>query len=178
MPAWTSWTPWCFPVRLPWLGTLPQREIARVTLGAGLTGVLGRAHVIKLLTGERAVLRIGRDVEVHIATRGVAVPRLDKPPHQHDHFRDVPGGTRLYVRREAAERLIGPGERALVALSYDPGRHLLLQRFDQDLVIHVSDVPAQGDPETASPQPAHQHVETDTRPHMTYVRRCLHGGAA
>jgi hypothetical protein len=149
-----------------------------VTLRPAVIGILGRPHLVKPLAGQRAVLGVGVHVEVHVAAARVGVPALDQPAHQHDHLRDVPGGPRLEVRRPAADRVVGPAERALVAFGDDPRRDALGLRDAQDLVVDVGDVPAEGDPVAAGLQPADQHVEADGRTQVADVRRRLHGGAA
>ena len=177
VPAGPPGSPRRLPVRLAGLGRLPQREVARVTLGR-VVGVLGRAHLVQPLAGQRAVGRVGAHVEVHVAAGGVGVIALDQPAHQHDHLRDVPGGPRLDVRRAAADRVVGPGERALVTLGDDPGGDALAGRGAQDLVLDVGDVPAEGHPVAAGLQPPDQHVEAHRRPQVADVRRRLHRGAA
>ena len=177
VPAGPPGSPRRLPVRLAGLGRLPQREVPRVALGR-VVGVLGRAHLVQPLPGQRAVGGVGAHVEVHVAAGRVGVLAVDQPAHQHDHLRDVPGGARLDVRRAAADRVIGPGERALVALGDDPGGDALAGRGAQDLVLDVGDVPAEGHPVAAGLEPPDQHVEAHGRPQVADVRRRLHRGAA
>ena len=178
VPAGPPGSPGRLPVRLAGLGRLPQREVARVPLQARVVGVLGRAHLVQPLAGQRPVRGEGVHVEVHVAARRVGVLALDQPAHQHDHLRDVPGGARLDVRRAAAHRVVGPGERPLVALGDDPGRDALAGRGAQDLVLDVGDVAAEGHPVTAGLQPPDHDVEAHGRPQVADVRRRLHRGAA
>ncbi len=56
---------------------LPEGEVARVALAA-LRGVAGRLHGVGVLAGERAVLRVGGDVEVDV-TGAVARPTYACP---------------------------------------------------------------------------------------------------
>src|SRR5699024_7950889 len=53
-------------VRLPFLVTFPQREIARVPFGPRV-GVGGRFHLVELLPGQLTVRRPRPDVEVDVA---------------------------------------------------------------------------------------------------------------
>ena len=124
-----------------------------------VVGVLGGPHRVQPLPGQGSVPGVGVHVEVHVPAAGVGVAALDQPPDQHDHLRDVPGGPRLDVRRPAAERVVGPGERALVAFGHDPWRNALGPRGAQDLVLHVGDVAAEGDLVPGRLEPADQHVE-------------------
>ena len=104
-----------------------------VALERQVVGVLGRAHLVQQLAGQGPVLKVGAHVEIHIPVGRVGVIALDQPAHRHDHLRDVPGGARLDVWRAAANRVVGPGERALVALGDDPGGDALGLGCAQDL---------------------------------------------
>ena len=90
-----------------------------------------------------AVLRVAADVEVHVAVRRVRVRALDQPPHQHDHLRDMARRPGLDIRRQAAERVVGPGERPLIPLGNRPPGGPLMTGGVQDLVLDVGDVPAE-----------------------------------
>ena len=178
VPARAARAPGGLPGRLARLVALPQGEVPRVALGVGALGVAGRPHVLEPLPGQAAVVRLGADVEVHVAAGRVGVAGLDQPPHQHDHLGHVPGGPRLDVRRQAAEHVVGPGEGALVLLGHRPPRDALLLGGADDLVVDVGDVAAERDLIPAGGQPAPQDVEADPGPDVTDVRGSLDCGAA
>src|SRR5690606_31788770 len=125
VPAGTAGPPRGGPRRLPGTGALPQGEVAGVAFGARVTVLCG-AHLFEALVGQRPVLGVGGDVEVHVtgAVLGhVSVPAVDEPPHQFDHFRDVPGGARLHRGRQAAQGVVGLSESAVVAFADLPPLH-------------------------------------------------------
>ena len=106
---------------------------------------------------------------------------IDQPLHQHDHFGNVAGGTRLHVGRQAAERVISAAEGSLVALGDDPPGDLLMRGRVQNLVIDVSDVATLDHlvaVASGGAQPPDQDVEIDARPDMPDMRGSLHGRAA
>ena len=178
VPAGTARAPGGVPGGLAGLGALPQREVARVALGIVGLGVIGGAHVIHPLAGQRTVRRVRPHVEVDAAVGGVGVPAADQPVHQGDHLRHVPGGPRLDVRGDAAQHGVRPAERPLVALGHQPPRHALGRGDPEDLVVDVGDVPAERDLVSAGPQPPGEDVEDHARPDVPDVRGRLHGGAA
>src|SRR5271165_5814709 len=144
MPAGTAGSPWGVPGRLAGLGALPQGEVPRVAFGSGITGVVGRTHLVEPLAGQFPVGRVGADVEVHIPAGRVRVATIDEPLHQPDHLGHVPGGPRLDVRLAAAESVIRAGEKALVTLGDRPPGHAFLLAGPDYLVVDIGDIPAEG----------------------------------
>src|SRR5690606_39075047 len=137
------------------------------------------AHLFEALVGQRPVLGVGGDVEVHVtgAVLGhVSVPAVDEPPHQFDHFRDVPGGARLHRGRQAAQGVVGLSESAVVAFADLPPLHAFGRGDVENLVVDVGDVAAEDDPVAAVHQPAAEDVEADARADVPDVRGSLHGG--
>ena len=120
VPARPSPAPRRRPRRLARLGGLPQREVAGIALAEGLG--LALHDVVEPLAGQRAVAGEGPHVEVDVAARGVGVPGVDQPLHELDHLRDVPGRPRLDRRRQAAQRVVGREEFALVGRGPLPPR--------------------------------------------------------
>ena len=178
VPARAARPPRRLPERLAGLRALPQGEVAGIPFGIVGVGVVGGPHVIQALPGQRAVRRPGADVEVDVTAGGVRVAAADQPPHECDHLRHVAGRPRLHVRRQAAEHVVGAGERPLVALGDRPPGELLRGGDPQDLVVDVGDVPAERDLVAAGLQPADEDVEVDAGPDVPDVRRRLHGGTA
>ena len=177
VPARAARPPRRLPERLAGLRALPEREVAGISFGVVGVGVVGGPHVVQALPGQRAVGRPGADVEVDVAARRIRVAAVDQPPHERDHLRHVAGRPRLHVRRQAAEHLVGAGERPLVALGHGPPGMLLGGGDPQDLVVDIGDVPAERDLVTARLQPADEDVEVDAGPDVPDVRRRLHRGA-
>ena len=166
------------PRRLAGLRALPQGEVARVPFGiVGLVSSAG-PHVLGPLTGQRTVLRVRADVEVHAAAGRIGVTTLDQPPHQGDHLGYMPGRPGFDVGGKAAEHVVGPAERALVALRHQPPGHSLGGGDTNDLVVDVGDVPAERGLVPGCPQPADEDVENNAGPDVPDVWRCLHCGAA
>ena len=120
-------------VGLPGLGRLPQREVAPSRLSARSSESSAWRIWSSSWPDRVPILKVGAHVEIHIPVGRVGVIALDQPAHRHDHLRDVPGGARLDVWRAAANRVVGPGERALVALGDDPGGDALGLGCAQDL---------------------------------------------
>ena len=162
--------------RLGGLAALPQGEVARVALAAGV-GVLGRLHVVEALPGQLAVRRPRAHVEVDVARavgRGVGVPLLDQLLDQRDHLGHVPGRGRLVGGRQHVERGVGPVELARHVVGQVPPRAALLGRLGEDLVVDVGDVADERHLEALVDQPPAQHVEVDRRAHVAHVRLRLH----
>ena len=138
----------------------------------------GGEHVVDALAGQRAVRVERAHVEVDVAAGRVRVVAVDQPPHQRDHLGDVPGRPGLVRRRQAAQRVVRPGEGALVAHGQLPVRDVLVAGVVDDLVVDVGDVADEGDDVAAVLEPAAQHVEGEPGADVPDVRRGLDGGAA
>src|SRR5690606_16407952 len=123
-------------------------EVARVALGPVGVGVAGAPHLVDALPGQLPVGGVGEHVEVDVAGAvlgRVGVAAVDQAAHQLHHLRDVPGGARLHRRRQAAQRVVGGGEGALVALGHRPPVHVLGAGDVEDLVVDIGDVAAERD---------------------------------
>src|SRR5271166_5544771 len=138
MPAGTAWSPRALPQGLAGLGTLPEREIARISLqGGGLDS--GACHqLFGIAVAELAVISGTGHVEVDVAPRRVGKPLVNQPRGDLDDLGDVLGG---------AGHLIDPAlapsnTQRLEAVEIIPGH--LLGQIDQ-LVVHVGDVDHPGD---------------------------------
>src|SRR6266542_2403197 len=175
VPARAARPPRRLPLRLAGLGALPQGEVQRVALAATL---LARAHLVDLLPGQRAVLRVRPHVEPDVAAGGVRVALVDEPLHQRDHLGYVPGGARLDRRRQAAEHVVRPGERTLVAGRDRPPRHPLRGGHPENFVVDVGHVAAERHLQAAVLEVPPQHVEVDAGPDMPDMRWCLYGRPA
>jgi hypothetical protein len=175
VPAGAATAPRGLPVGLARLGRLPQREVTGVAL-AGLAVRGGLEQVVQLLVGQLEVAREGAHVEVDVAVRLVGVTALDEAAHHLDHLGDVPGGTRLVRRREAAEGLVAVVERPLVLVADGPPGAALVVRLGDDLVVDVGDVADERDVVAAVLEPAAHDVEVQTGPDVPDVRCGLHGG--
>jgi hypothetical protein len=155
---------------------LPQREVARIPLAAGVR-VLGGLHVLDLLVGQGAVRRPGPHVEVDVAgavRSDVRVAALDQLRDHLQHLRDVTGRPRLVRRRAAAEHVVRPVQLTLELVGVRPPRHVPLGRLGQDLVVDVGHVRDHGDLVTRALQPAPQYVEDDLLVDVPDMRGTLH----
>ena len=158
------------------LAALPQGEVARVALAAGV-GVLGRLHVVEALPGQLAVRRPRAHVEVDVARPvggGVGVALVHQLLDERDHLGHVGGRGRLVGGRQHVERAVGPVELARHLVGQVPPRPALLGRLGEDLVVDVGDVADERHLEALVGQPAAQHVEVDRRAHVAHVRLRLH----
>jgi hypothetical protein len=99
VPARTPLAPGTLPGRLARFGGLPQREVQRAPLEAGLA-LLRLAHLFRTLVAQGAVGREAPHGVVDVASgflRGVRVAFLYQLFDQGDHLRDVLCGARLDV---------------------------------------------------------------------------------
>ena len=144
VPAGPAGTPRGVPGRLALLGALPEREVQRVLLGVASSG-LRRAHVLGPLPGEGAVRRERRHVEVDVAAGGVGVAAVDQALHQRTISGTWPVARGSTFGGRQPSDVVGPGERALVALGDDPARQVLVAGVVDDLVVDVGDVADEGD---------------------------------
>ncbi len=125
-----------------WSGVrrLPQHEIAGVFLVGSDFDPCAGDHVCPAAPRQRAVFRIGADPEQRMTLRRISVTGADQPLDQRDHLRDVLGGPRLDIRRQAAQ-----GRHVLMELRGRSSRHLgdrLAARRGggHDLVLDIGDV--------------------------------------
>ena len=186
MPAGSAASPGTVPRgrgRLRRLTGLPEGEVAGVAL-AGFDGlvdlsvVLGGAHVDEALAGERAVVRLGVDVEVDVAASiRISVSGVDEALDEVNLVGDVAGGARLVGGGLHAEGLIRLREFAFEAVGPGPPVPAGFGRLVEDLVVDVGDVAHVGDLVAAAAQPADQGVEGDGGAQVADVRGALHGGA-
>ena len=160
----------------PGLAAFHSVKSQRVALGAALA--LALRDVVDPLAGQRAVVREGPHREVDVAAGRVGVPALDQPLHQLDHLRHVAGGPRLDRRRQAAQRVVGGREGALVGGRPLPPRTAgrrrpcvrILSSMSVTLRTSATSRPPVG-------EPAAQHVVVEPGPDVPDVRQALHGGA-
>ena len=99
---------------------------------------------------------------------------VDEPLHEHNHFRNVPGGSGLNRRTGATQHVIRPRKRSFVCRGNGPPRAVLNKRLRDDFVVDVGDVAAEHHVVAACTQPSAQHVEIDPRPDVTHVWGSLH----
>src|SRR5699024_10985682 len=90
VPSRASVPPRGRPTGFAGLRLLPQCEIARIAFHVGNRFTL--LHLVRPLSGERAVPVELTDREVHVATCRVRVTSVDQPLDQLDHLGDVSGG--------------------------------------------------------------------------------------
>src|ERR671917_1487439 len=99
VPARAPWTPGALPGRLARFGGLPEREVQRAPLEAGMAP-LRLTHLFGMLVAQGAVAREAPYGVVDVAfgfLRGVRVTLLYELFDQGDHLRDVLGRARLDV---------------------------------------------------------------------------------
>src|SRR5918994_5138653 len=169
VPARTSWSPRTLPGRFVWFGGLPQCEIQRTVLEAGMS-LLRLAHLFGTLVAQGAVGReaLDRVVDVTVAG-GIGVALLNELFDQGDHLGDVLGGARLDVGQPYAQHLQPFVEGVRVAV-YDllPGDSLLVGPV-YDLVLYVRDVLDERHVVTPAPQVPGDHVPEQGRPRVADV---------
>ena len=155
----------------PGFGGLPQREVQRAPLEAGLA-LLRLAHLFGTLVAQGAVGREALDRVVDVASgffRGVRVALLHELFDQGDHLGDVLGRAWLDVGQPYAEHLKPLVEGVRVAVYYLlPGDPLLVGLVD-DLVLYVRDVLDERHVVTPAPQVPGDHVPEQRRPRVTDV---------
>src|ERR1700712_910369 len=112
VPARPAGSPWRFPGWLTGFGRLPHGEVSRVLLTGRFR--LALHHLVQPLTGQEPVVRLGTDREVEVTGRRVGLASLDQLADHGDDLRDVAGRPRLDRWPQAAKRVVGIAECALV----------------------------------------------------------------
>src|SRR5690606_7489350 len=101
VPARTPFSPWRWPAWFALFGHLPQHEVPWVTLHVNHVNARASLQLVKILTGKRAVGRIGWHGEHHVAiVRNVRVAAFNQLFRDLDNFVNMVGRTRLAVRAE------------------------------------------------------------------------------
>ena len=186
VPAGAPATPRGIPrrrVRLGGFGSLPQGEIAPVTLasfggGVNLVFVLGGEHVLQILVRERAVVpqRMHVEIDVPVAVR-VGVAAFHQTLHEGDLVGDMRSGARFKSRRQQPQDVVGLSEFALEPGRPGPPRHPGLGGLVQDLVVNVGDVANVDNVQAFTAQPTDQGVVGHGGTQVPNVGAALHGGA-
>ena len=124
------------------LVSLPEREVARIALAAGIR-ILGRVHLSQPLPAEPAVLGKRLHIEVDVARavqRLVGMPPSEQGTQQLDHLGYVTRCPRFVGRVKAAENGVRPGEATLVEVGVRPPGTASSANVAEYLVVDIGDV--------------------------------------
>src|SRR2546423_5286883 len=133
VPARPPGTPWAWPRGLAWLGSLPQREIARIALALVHLDARTSEQFVEILAREPAVRREAADLEVDVAVDDVGDRLRHETLDQPDHLGDVLSRPGRHTGREHTESFhvaplgfdvpvghFGGGDAFLVRAANDP----------------------------------------------------------
>ncbi|MNX88160.1 hypothetical protein D3C86_1201200 [compost metagenome] len=180
VPAGTPRAPRRRPGRLVRLGRLPQDEVVRILLvGRDLDAGAGD-HVVQIAPRQRAVGRIGRDVEQDMTLGGIGAAGVDDGLDLGRDGVDVVGDVRGDVGRADVQQAHVGQIGGLIPRRDLADRHAFLRGLGVDLVVHVGDVAGVDDLVRAigPAQQAHQDVEHHRRAGVADMGVVIDRGAA
>ena len=176
MPARPPSAPGAVPARCLGIAWLPQHEIAGIALIGRHIHPRAGQQFIRRTAGKLAVIGEGRDREKHMAIGGIGMAICDQAFDQRDHFRDMAGGARFYIRRQRAKGFHIGMEIRRRARSYGCDGLTAFTCTRIDLVIHIRDVARVSNVRIKPAQQPRQHIKHHHRPSIAQMRQIINRG--
>ena len=173
MPAGPAPAPGARPAGQVFRARLPEHEVRRVPLVGRHIDARAGDQLLPGVAREPPVIRHGGHMEEHMPVRLIGVAVRDQLFDHLDHFADMPGGARLDIGRQRAER----GHVGVERLGR-PRRDALdrLARLGRPriyLVVHVRDVAHIGHARIEPLQQPVEHVEHDDGARIADMREVV-----